>query len=222
MKCQAIVATLSLLSLPAHALSLQEVYEQLGGLECSGNTCTESETISTEVELPDIETVVELPDVETIVELPDTVETIDNPDVVSSTEVEVPSNISEDPGSDTVTIGCLKVTMAGNPIPADRLSFFCTGNNSLSPLRGGGFPTTKVVTAVVDGGTTDVLVDGGTEVVLVDGGTEVVLVDGGTTVVETCETTTYTVSHPGGGHGHGIPQGGWSIDEETSESAGPC
>lgn len=198
---------LASLTVPTYALSLQEVYERLGGLDCSGNTCTDSETISTTIENPDIITEVELPDIETVVELPDgTFDTV----------VVTPSTVSEDPGAETVTVGCLKVTMAGNPIPADRLAFFCTGNNSLSPLRGGGFPKVATVTTVVDGGT---------ETVITDGGTTTVITDGGTSVVESCVTTTYTVSHPGNGgngHGHGIPQGGWNIDEDSSESDGAC
>lgn len=193
------LAFASLMVLPANALTRQEVWDALEGFECHGHSCSYEDTVSETIENPDIVTEVELPDIETIVELPDgTFETV----VVEQ------SNISEDPGPDTVTVGCLRKTIFGNPIPEDRLSFFCTGNNSLSPLRGGGPAVNRIVTTVVDGGTTTVITDGGVEIVVTDGGT---------TVVETCVTTTATLSHQG--HHH---NSGWSIDYDESSSEGAC
>ncbi len=135
-----ILALTTFAAVPAHALTVIQVYNEVAGMYCSGNSCTSDA---------------------------DDTATIENPD--TSAEVLDQAATSEGPGSDgDHKIGCLTETIFGNPIPEDRLAFFCTGNNSLSPLTGG--TPARFVTVVTDGGTS---------------------------IVDICVTTTKVIGHTG-------------------------
>lgn len=57
MKTLTITAALALaLTAPAYALSLQQAYDELAGMSCSGSSCTSSQTITTTNQLPDVTT----------------------------------------------------------------------------------------------------------------------------------------------------------------------